>query len=75
MLKLVPPTAHLLHRRPAIVDNDVDSTGIPTIYDDDLALGASASPVEPENLVVMLPIINDESTSSTNDQTRFQPCE
>lgn len=59
------------HRRKAIFENAPDST----VPDDmDLALGASASPIEPEAPVSVLPLFSDEPTSSTSDNSQSYPC-
>lgn len=57
-------------RRKAVFDGDADST-VPE--DLDLALGASASPVETESSIIALPLFSDEPTSSSNDNTMMYP--
>lgn len=75
-LTLVPPSemesepVPSQQRRKAVFDGDADST----VPDDlDLALGASASPVETESSIIPLPLFGDEPTSSSNDNALMYP--
>lgn len=64
----------LAHRRSAI--SEADST-MPFNNDDDLVLGASASPVDPDNDSSMnaLPLFSEEPTSTSSDHISHYPCE
>lgn len=76
-LKLVPPaSSNLTQRRSAIVDNnEADSTVTNPLDDDDLALGASASPVETNSSPIPLPLFSDEPTSTSHSETiSLYPC-
>lgn len=76
-LKLVPPaSSNLTQRRLAIVDNnEADSTVTNPLDDDDLALGASASPVETNSSPIPLPLFSDEPTSTSHSETiSLYPC-
>lgn len=74
-IKIVPINS-LIHRRSAIV-SEADST-LPSSMDDEelaLALGASASPVEPTSSPIPLPLFSEEpSTRNHNDSLSLYPC-
>lgn len=68
VMKLVPQYSpnSLSQRRPAIVGTcEADSTVPNTLDDDELALGASASPVEPTSSPIPLPLFSEEPTSTS----------
>lgn len=76
-LKLVPPSSsNLTQRRSAIVNtSEADSTVTNPLDDDELALGASASPVETNSSPIPLPLFSDEPTSTTHTETiSLYPC-
>lgn len=74
-IKIVPINS-LIHRRSAIV-SEADST-LPSSLDDEelaLALGASASPVEPTSSPIPLPLFSEEpATRNHNDSLSLYPC-
>lgn len=72
-IKLVPISS-TIHRRSAI-GGEADSTLPNSIDDDELALGASASPVEPISSPIPLPLFSEESTTRNhNDSISLYPC-
>ncbi|XP_031619612.1 ubiquitin carboxyl-terminal hydrolase 47 isoform X2 [Contarinia nasturtii] len=69
-IKLVP-TSQSVHRRSAIV-SEADSTL--QLDDEELALGASASPVEPTSSPIPLPLFSEEPvTRNHNDSISLYP--
>lgn len=72
-IKLVPVN-HSVHRRSAIV-SEADSTLPSSLDDEELALGASASPVEPTSSPIPLPLFSEEPvTRNHNDSISLYPC-
>lgn len=72
-IKLVP-MHHLVHRRSAIM-SEADSTLPNSLDDEELALGASASPVEPTSSPIPLPLFSEEPmTRNHNDSISLYPC-
>lgn len=72
-IKLVPMN-HLVHRRSAIL-SEADTTLPSSLDDDELALGASASPVEPTSSPIPLPLFSEEPvTRNHTDLNSFYPC-
>lgn len=72
-IKLVP-TSNLVYRRSAIV-SEADSTLPGSLDDEELALGASASPVEPTSSPIPLPLFSEEPvTRNHNDSISLYPC-
>lgn len=73
-LKLVPPSSsNLTQRRSAIIE--ADSTVTNVLDDDELALGASASPVEANSSPIPLPLFSEEATSTSHSETiSLYPC-
>lgn len=72
-IKLVPIN-HSVHRRSAIV-SEADSTLPSSLDDEELALGASASPVEPMSSPIPLPLFSEEPvTRNHNDSISLYPC-
>lgn len=72
-IKLVPMN-HSVHRRSAIV-SEADSTLPGSLDDEELALGASASPVEPTSSPIPLPLFSEEPvTRNHNDSISLYPC-
>lgn len=72
-IKLVPIN-HSVHRRSAIV-SEADSTLPSSLDDEELALGASASPVEPTSSPIPLPLFSEEPvTRNHNDSISLYPC-
>lgn len=74
-LKLVPFRSNSQRRSAIVTANEADST-VPKISDDDeLALGASASPVESNSPPIILPLFSEEPTSAcNNDSISLYPC-
>ncbi|XP_055315105.1 ubiquitin carboxyl-terminal hydrolase 47 isoform X3 [Sitodiplosis mosellana] len=71
-IKLVPIN-HSMHRRSAIV-SEADSTLPSSLDDEELALGASASPVEPTSSPIPLPLFSEEPvTRNHNDSISLYP--
>lgn len=76
-LKLVPPSKNnLTQRRSAIIHtSEADSTVTNSLDDDELALGASASPVEANSSPIPLPLFSEEATSTSHSETiSLYPC-
>lgn len=72
-IKIVPINS-LTHRRSAIV-SEADSTLPSSLDDEELALGASASPVEPTSSPIPLPLFSEEPvTRNHNDSLSLYPC-
>lgn len=72
-IKIVPINS-LTHRRSAIV-SEADSTLPSSLDDEELALGASASPVEPTSSPIPLPLFSEEPVSRNhNDSLSLYPC-
>lgn len=72
-IKLVP-ISNSVHRRSAIV-SEADSTLPNPLDDEELALGASASPVEPTSSPIPLPLFSEEPvTRNHNDSISLYPC-
>lgn len=72
-IKIVPISS-LVHRRSAIV-SEADSTLPSSLDDEELALGASASPVEPTSSPIPLPLFSEEPvTRNHNDSLSLYPC-
>lgn len=72
-IKIVPINS-LIHRRSAIV-SEADSTLPSSLDDEELALGASASPVEPTSSPIPLPLFSEEPvTRNHNDSLSLYPC-
>lgn len=72
-IKIVPMNG-LKHRRSAIV-SEADSTLPDTLDDEELALGASASPVEPTSSPIPLPLFSEESVARNhNDSVSLYAC-
>lgn len=77
-LKLVPASSNnLTQRRSAIIStSEADSTISNSLDDDELALGASASPVEANSSPIPLPLFSEEATSTSHSETiSLFPCE
>lgn len=73
-IKLVP-ISHIVHRRSAIV-SEADSTLPSSLDDEELVLGASASPVEPTSSPIPLPLFSEETpvARNHNDSLSLYPC-
>lgn len=73
-IKLVPIN-QMLHRRSAIV-SEADSTLPSSLDDEELVLGASASPVEPTSSPIPLPLFSEEIpvARNHNDSMSIYPC-
>lgn len=77
-LKLVQPSStNLTQRRSGIVNtSEADWTVKNTLDDDELALGASASPVEANSSPIPLPLFSEEPTSTSHhsETISLYPC-
>lgn len=77
-LKLVQPSStDLTQRRSGIVStSEADWTGKSALDDDELALGASASPVEATSSPIPLPLFSEEPTSTSHhtETISLYPC-
>lgn len=73
-IKLVP-ISHIVHRRSAIV-SEAHSTLPSSLDDEELVLGASASPVEPTSSPIPLPLFSEETpvARNHNDSMSLYPC-
>lgn len=72
-IKLIPANSSV-HRRSAIITSEADTTLPNSLDDDELALGASASPVEPNSSPIPLPLFSEEPTTrSHNDSITLYP--
>lgn len=66
------PISNSVHRRSAIV-SEADSTLPSSLDDEELALGASASPVEPTSSPIPLPLFSEDRVTRNHDSISFYP--